>query len=69
MFPHLCLPHVFSTCLPSPLRPVKADSEDAMMKAVAQQPVAVAIDGDDMVLLGVAVHMVAKSPTVKDTLW
>lgn len=40
-----------------------------MMKAVAQQPVAVAIDGDDMVLLGVAVQMVAKSPTVKDTLW
>lgn len=51
---------MFSTCLPSPLRPVKADSEDAMMKAVAQQPVAVAIDGDDLVLLGVAVQMVAK---------
>lgn len=31
------------------------------MKAVAQQPVAVAIDGDDLVLLGVAVQMVAKS--------
>ena len=29
--------------------PVKADNEDAMLRAVAQQPVAVAIDGDDMV--------------------
>eukprot|EP00435_Cladocopium_sp_Y103_P073207 s64_g42.t1 len=31
---------------------VQADDENAMMRAVAQQPVAVAIDGDDLVLLG-----------------
>ena len=38
--------------LPPFPRLVRAGDENAMMQAVAQQPVAVAIDGDDRVFLG-----------------
>ena len=38
--------------LPQLPRLVRAGDENAMMQAVAQQPVAVAIDGDDRVFLG-----------------